>query len=609
MVYSPTLHRLVLFGGVTSVDRGTKTPYDLGDTWEFTGIRWIQQFPAHSPQKRAAHTLVYDSNRDQMVLFGGRSGNAGLNDTWVYKNGDWTQIQTPNSPTARYLHGAAFDSVRDRLVIFGGTQISADGKSVTSTYDTWEFDGTTWTQKGGTGPQVTKPILVFDAARNQTLMLAINDKAETVMYVYEPATTTWKQLTPSKLPGCVNEGAMVYNSTWSNVFYTGGVCANSTGIEESMEWDGTNWISVESLTGGGLVFGAALAYDADHDQMVYFGGTTITGLTRASTLIFISQIWLDISSSAIDPAPRSLFAFVSDPVHSTIWMFGGIDDLQTFTDFWKYQNGHWTEQASGTEPTSCIYPTAVWDTDRSKIVMVCNDSSTYEFDGAAWAQITGSKEQPTVRRYGMMVYDQTLKKTVSFGGWNDNYNDHTFTWDGTNWTRVKKNPPPPRALAAMWYDPTLKKTVLYGGIGRMTSDGRLVRFADMWTFDGNGWTELKPAGGTPGMRYGAQVTVDPRTNKVILFGGLRVDTSEAGIQTQVYADDTWEWDGTAWKKLAPATVPPARENAGFTFDPIRNELVMFSGFAGTYHGDTWTFTNGAWRQRIENLNQRRRSTR
>jgi hypothetical protein len=256
---------------------------------------------------------------------------------------------------------------------------------------------------------------------------------------------------------------------------------------------------------------------------------------------------------------------------------------------------------------NCIYPVGSYDTDRQKIVLVCNDSSLYEFDGATWKLPTGLKEVPPIRRFASMVYDPTLKKTVLFGGYDTNYLDQTWTWDGTVWARVKKNPPRSRALASMWYDPTLKKTVLYGGIGRLTSTDRLTRFADMWTFDGTGWTELKPSGGTPGARYGAEVTVDPRTNRVVLFGGLRVDTDSAGLQTQVYADDTWEWDGSVWKKLAPDVVPPARENAGLTFDPLRNELVMFSGFSGVYHTDTWGYTNGAWRQRIETTERRRAS--
>lgn len=609
MVFDNATHKIVLFGGISSVDRGTKLPYEFGDTWERSGIRWVQKFPNHSPSKRSAHTMIYDSARERVVLFGGRTGTTNLNDTWVYRNDDWTQLNTPNSPSGRFLAGGAYDSVRDRFVIFGGNTISSDGKTTTAVYDTWEFDGTTWVQKGGTGPTVANPILVFDAARNQTIMLGLGENSVTLMYAYDPAAATWTQLKPANLPDCVNEGAAVYNSVWGNVFYTGGVCAGSGAIEVSMEWDGTNWVESPALTFSGRVFGAALTFDPDKDQMVYFGGTTIGGVTRSLTLVFQNQLWIDTNNNDVEPSPRSLYAFVTDPVNNAIWLYGGIDDLQVFNDFWKFQNGHWEIQAMTDQPAACAYPAATWDTDRNKMVLLCADSSMFEFTGTAWTQITTSKEAPGPRRQSMMVYDPTLKKTVLFGGWVDNYLDQTWTWDGTNWVRVKNKVPPPRALGMMWYDPTLKKTVLYGGIGRQTTDGRLVRFEDMWTFDGTNWTELKPTGGTPGMRYGAQVTVDPRTNKVVLFGGLRVDTSAAGIQTQVYADDTWEWDGAAWKKLAPAIVPAARENAGFTFDPIRNELVMFSGFAGSYHGDTWGYTNGAWKQRIEEVGKKRRSAR
>jgi len=609
MVYSASLHRMVLYGGSTPVDAGTKVAYELNDTWEYIGVRWIQRFPANNPGRRSAHVMVYDSNRNRVLLFGGRAGTAAFNDTWVYENNDWKKIVTPNAPPARFLAGATFDPIRDRFIIFGGNEFSADLKTTPALFDTWEFDGTTWTQQGGTGPSVNKPILVYDAARDQTLMLGLNDKSETLMYQYDPAATSWKQLTPSLLPTCANEGVAVYDSTNQKVFYTGGVCATSTGAEENLEWDGTTWTKIDVLVPSGDIFGAAGAFDANRSQVVLFGGIDITGVTRSSTFVFTNPLWFDLSLSGTDPAPRSLFTFVTDPVNSAIWMFGGIDNQQTFGDFWKYQNGHWQEFFSGAEPVDCTYPLATYDTERKTMVLMCATSATHEFDGSAWKAITGLKEAPPVHRFGMMVYDQNLKKTVFFGGFNENYFDQTWTWDGTVWVRVKKDPPPPRALAAMWYDPTLKKTVLYGGLGRQTSDGRLVRFADMWTFDGTAWTELKPAGATPGPRYGPQVTVDPRTNKVVLFGGLRVDTSDTGVQTQVYADDTWEWDGTAWTKIESALVPPARENAGLSFDPIRNELVMFSGYAGAYHADTWTYTNGAWRQRIENVTSRRRSTR
>src|ERR1043166_804092 len=120
MVFDPAIHRAVLFGGLTAVDSGTKQAYELGDTWEWTGSRWIERFPTHSPSARAAEAMVFDSARNRVVIFGGRQGKLNLNDTWSYDGNDWTQITTATAPSVREMAGAAYDSARDRIVLFGG---------------------------------------------------------------------------------------------------------------------------------------------------------------------------------------------------------------------------------------------------------------------------------------------------------------------------------------------------------------------------------------------------------------------------------------------------------------------------------------------------------
>jgi murein tripeptide amidase MpaA len=69
----------------------------------------------------------------------------------------------------------------------------------------------------------------------------------------------------------------------------------------------------------------------------------------------------------------------------------------------------------------------------------------------------------------------------------------------------------------------------------------------------------------------------------------------------------WEWDGTNWTQVHTAVTPPARENGGFAYDPLRKELVLFAGYSGFYLSDLWTFNNGTWTQVFEVLNRRRAS--
>lgn len=74
---------------------------------------------------------------------------------------------------------------------------------------------------------------------------------------------------------------------------------------------------------------------------------------------------------------------------------------------------------------------------------------------------------------------------------------------------------------------------------------------------------------------------DAATGKVVWFGG--------GGKTKL--GNTWTWDGATWTNQAPATSPPARENASMAYDAATGNVVLFGGGdpAGSRSfGDTWT---------------------
>src|ERR1700753_2369064 len=197
MVYVPTTTRTVMFGGATLVDSGTKQAYQLDRTWEWTGINWVRRYPAQSPPGRSAFSMVYDSNADRVIIFGGEIGTSlEGNDTWFYKDNQWTQFFPAQSPPARDFAGAAFDPVRTRIVMFGGsyTTILNQVATVNDYYDTWEFDGSNWTQVQATGPQVLKATLVYDQAHHKILMLGIDVNGATQMYEYNPSPSSWTQI-------------------------------------------------------------------------------------------------------------------------------------------------------------------------------------------------------------------------------------------------------------------------------------------------------------------------------------------------------------------------------------------------------------------------------
>ena len=626
MVFDESTGFTIMFGGQTAADPGTVVAYEPTDTWLWNGERWLQRYPAHNPPGRSSHVMVYDPVNSRIVLFGGRTQNTDLNDTWVFQNNDWTQITTADAPSPRSLAGAAFDRDRNRLVLFGGAHsVVATNGAVTTTnyYDTWEFDGTNWTKISDNGPTVDRPLLVYDELRQQMLMITEDANFVPLMYAYDSNARVWNQLHPAAMPPCVNESAVAYQRSSATVLLAGGVCVTSTfsssTVDDAWQWDGTTWTKIATKSAALRVTNPAFTYDPTRNVVLEFGGTQAYGAPTAAMYSFDPSVidttntpptftadWVPHDTNVGPPGPRSLAPFRTDPTNKVIYLLNGLTDGSFFSDFWMYQNGGWQKITADNTP-SCGTPFASFDTDRQKLVAVCNDASTFEWDGAAWKAFPDLKTKPQFRRFAEMVYDQTLKKTVLYGGWDEaNYVNTTWLWDGTSWSEQKNNRAPSRSLEAMWFDPISKKTVLYGGIGRPNPEDRLNRYNDMWSLGSNGWTEIKPTT-LPTTRYGAQIAVDPRNGHALLFGGLRLDVDDKGLQHQVYANDTWDWDGTNWKQVATINTPPGRENGAMDFDYARNEFVLFGGWAGYYLSDTWTSPDGVRWTLIPDSTGRRRS--
>jgi hypothetical protein len=146
MCYDSDKVEILLFGGLT-IASAPGTVF-LGDTWVWKENVWTQMADT-GPSPRDGFDLVYDSSRKKAILFGGRSGyyqTDVLNDTWEWDGSAWTKV-ADTGPTARRNPRMAYDSARQKVVLFGG--IPFNGPMLN---DTWEWDGSAWTKVADTGP-------------------------------------------------------------------------------------------------------------------------------------------------------------------------------------------------------------------------------------------------------------------------------------------------------------------------------------------------------------------------------------------------------------------------------------------------------------------------
>jgi hypothetical protein len=133
----------------------------------------------------------------------------------------------------------------------------------------------------------------------------------------------------------------------------------------------------------------------------------------------------------------------------------------------------------------------------------------------------------------------------------------------------------------MAYDILRQRVVLFGGSSPATA------FADTWEWDGVNWIQRTPAT-SPFARSSHALAYDLTRQRVILFGFQ----SSGGRNPP--PPDTWEWDGSNWLQLSPASSPAPRERTAMAYDLLRQRVVLFgglhcSGFSScTVFGDTWT---------------------
>lgn len=155
MAYDSARRVVVLFGGNASAREA--------DTWEWDGTAWDPRGAMGGPSSRWGHVMAYDAGRGVVVLFGGYDNQgARLNDTWEWDGGTWIQRTDLPAwrPSARAYAAMAYDGQRGVMVLFGGHQ---DG-SQPFCGDTWEYDGTEWTQRATSGPSAREgAALAYDA--------------------------------------------------------------------------------------------------------------------------------------------------------------------------------------------------------------------------------------------------------------------------------------------------------------------------------------------------------------------------------------------------------------------------------------------------------------
>lgn len=343
----------VTIGGVTSVYRDSGEVLNTGgfdqacignesEPWARVGTTG----PANPvlPPPRVAPASAWDEAAQAFVVFGGYdASDAGIyrNDTWVWQKGKWTDVSTPTSPPARAYAGGAYDRVHHTFVVFGGYNTQTG----TNYDDTWTFDGTTWTQQH---PAHAPPALNEASDR-----MAYDDATGTIVLVTSDALgsqhpdtwtwdgTDWTEHASATQPTARWAPALGYDQDTTSLLLFGGSAGyNGTDLNDTWQWDGSNWTQASPAAAPPARAAATMDYDSAAHGMLLFGSDH----GGTDTWLYANGTWTQQNPTQT-PSGRGYAASAYDPVDSAeIVAFGGQGGSvsQPLADLWLFNGGNWS---------------------------------------------------------------------------------------------------------------------------------------------------------------------------------------------------------------------------------------------------------------------------
>jgi hypothetical protein len=446
-----------------------------------------------------------------------------------------------------------------------------------------------WTRPAPSGVTVTPHAdfaMAYDVARDRVVV--VGGYAGTAE-VREWDGLNWQAVVPEGFQPNLRAGArMVYDTFRGRSFYFGGSLV-STGVpqDDAWEWDGANWSQV--WRGGGAApgpegrEGATLIHSTDTGETLVVGGARLAQMRQYNDAwVWNGTTWGEVPPSYPSPGQLAYAAGVYDPVRQRFVLYGGVTmvfiprepwvEFQTQGQLWEWDGATWTQPTPvGPKPGPLATADMVWDGERNQVVLG---------PGCSSFRYNAGDDRPTCG-------------TATTSMW---------TWDGTSWSRPAHLalPPPgvfePRYFSGMVSIPPRKELLIHAG---MEIAYWSTFWVDTWVHRGNEWVERFPFRTIPEPRNFPAASYDTNREFMLSFGGRY-------NQGWTYSNETWEWDGRAWKSFPPGgNWPSGRDGAFAVYDAARDRTVLYGGRISLcdtceddYFGDVWEWDGSSWEMKV-----------
>lgn len=313
--YNPDRNESLIFGGYGRLVEDTIAEGEhTNEFWiyDHANSEWYQPIlnTMFGMSEREGATIIYDTNRDRYIIFGGLSGNNTtnneyFNDVWELKAsaagalGVYTLTKLNPSgtkPSARWLHAAVYDATNDRMIVFGGD----DGSNFLNDVKALSFSGGAdgaWSSitPTGTAPSARRqPAYAIDTGENVMLIshggTGVSSFAgDTFKLTLTSGSEAWGSVTGTGAPSARRGMTAVYRST-DDAFYFFGGYNGTTNFDElwKLTFGGSPaWSAVSDTNPPAGRRSHAGTYSPTGDKMLIYGGRDETDISFNT----LNQTW------------------------------------------------------------------------------------------------------------------------------------------------------------------------------------------------------------------------------------------------------------------------------------------------------------------------------
>jgi hypothetical protein len=574
--------------------------------WEWDGSDWSEGPAFPMVDEAAAVRMAYDEGRKCLVAVSSKKEGTR---TFEYKEAEWQERTSAHVPPGFAVALIAYDSLRNRVILHGGDGDAFEGVA-SSEVSTWQWNGVDW-----------EPIISAERPARQCFGLLEEGVRRGVSLLcgrshvlerWRLGPTGWSAVMLPIGPQGLSKAAMAYDERRKRVVLFGGDSLQSADEDRTWELEGATWLERALRSAAAVDIGGTtrhMTYDTARGVSLFLSQLNNREPEGSETLVYDGTSWQSVAHTP-ELTGRTAYAISYDATRERTVVFSGESDSHNrklLTDTWEWDGMQWQQAQPEAAPSARRDHAMVFDSARGHTLLFGGRETAPEFarladtwawDGRQWSQLSATRSPPA-RSEHALAFDPERGRVVLFGGNYDNGTStgplaDTWEWDGSTWTQIiTAAAPSPRSAHSMVYDSARKRVLLFGGEAPNNASTTVTRFADLWSWDGTNWVELK-IDALPSFQSAPSLAYDPVRKQTVMF------SSGSRVSAEQQATATWVWDGEQWLRRAVPS-PPTRTDAAMAFEPESGQLILTGGFDRDGELlDTWTWDGARWNQVADN---------